>query len=63
MTFRLPQERESYEAHYNGPAYLSVLRDLDEILRRAVKDDTHYNAQSARNILWELMADEGLTLD
>ena len=57
LRFNLPMEREEFDAAIHGAEYIAALRDVDEFLRRKIKDgdDTHGHYQAARDALWEAL--------
>ena len=55
LKFNLPEDREEYESAINGSEYKMVLRDLDERMRRFVKDGVPGTYQEARDMLHECL--------
>jgi len=67
MTFRRPEHEEELREALNAPQFNSVLWNLDQWLRNEIKhgdDEVRMNhLQSARDKLWSLMEDAGLSLE
>ena len=67
MTFRRPEHEQELREALNASRFNSVLWNLDQWLRNEVKhgdDEVRMNhLQSARDKLWSLMEDEGLSLE
>lgn len=62
LRFNLPEEKEEYEAAYNGARVASIIEELDNYLRAKTKygelpDETHDIYQEIRDKLWELRND------
>lgn len=54
LEFELPEEREDFETAQNGWKYKSILKELDEDLRRKLKYENH--PPEARKIFEEMRA-------
>ena len=56
LKFKLPEEREEYEAYYNGPSDSAALDELDNWLRGLWKhtDQENISIEEVRKRIWEL---------
>jgi len=68
LEFKLPDDNFDYKCANNGYAFYSILCELDNFLRENLKYEHKYKdadeaLQATRNVLWELLGDEGLNLD
>lgn len=48
LEFNLPEEAEDYDAAVAGPAYLSILQDLDNFLRSQLKHNDELSDDERR---------------
>lgn len=60
LTFNLPEEDYEFYSAVNGQKWRSTVVELDEFLRRAVKDDAVYTACDIRQELHRILSDNSL---
>jgi hypothetical protein len=62
--FKLPEEQTEFEISNNASGYLSVIWDLDQMLRNKIKhEDAGEDYQTIRDYLWELIRDAGVDIN
>jgi len=69
LHFDLPEDRDAYRMAFSGPDYYFSLLDLDNWLRNEIKyredlsDETRGIYERVREVMGEVMADHGVSLD
>lgn len=65
LEFTLPEEAPEHQTALDGGKWLSVLHTLDENLRSEAKHgtDKRYRASEVRKMIYDLMAEYGLSFD
>jgi len=62
LEFNLPEDAGAFEACKNGIAWRSVVRDIDEFLRREAKHNENEEAERFRSVLREIMGEKEVYL-
>lgn len=64
LSFNLPEEKREFDAAIQGEQWRGIVADLDEVLRRQIKDDKdspECHLQSVRDAISELLAANNLS--